>query len=259
MRSKSTPRINVIWLFAAMVFLSILALFFYLWGNNSPREIPENQVMAQHAAASPATQSDQDIVYYSKKNDSMKIALTFDDGPHPYYTPIILDILKEYGIKATFFMIGENIKYYTEAAEAVLSAGHEIGNHTSHHKTLKPLCEKDILKEIQDCEDEIFSLAEYRTSLIRPPKGSMGQEVKDVVGELGYRIILWDVDTRDWAHTPPAQISAQVVNETASGDIILMHDFIGHNSPTPAALRMFIPELLAKGYQFVTVSELLEE
>ncbi len=243
---------NRVWLLVGIAFLCLLAIFFYLWGRDTSADA------VSEAAVSPCTDTDRDIVFYRKRNDNMEIALTFDDGPHPYYTPLILDILEEYGVKATFFMIGENVKYYGETAEAVLAAGHEIGNHTYHHKTLNPLSDNDILKEIQSCEDEIFSLGEYRPHLIRPPEGSMNQQVKNVVGELDYRIILWDLDTKDWAHTPPAEISRHILDDVMAGDIILMHDFIGHNSPTPEALRLFIPELLARGYKFVTVSELLE-
>ena len=86
----------------------------------------------------------------------------------------------------------------------------------------------------------------------------MNDQVREVVRDLNYRIILWDVDTHDWAHTAPAEITRHVLEEIDAGDIILMHDFIGHNSPTPEALRMMIPELLARGYKFVTVGELLD-
>ena len=200
----------------------------------------------------------RDIVFYSKKNDNMAIALTFDDGPHPHYTPLILEILSEYGVKATFFMIGENVKYYPSAAEAVLHAGHEIGNHTNHHKGMKSMSDREILQEIEACEDEIYALSEYKPRFIRPPEGAMSQQVLDVVSRLDYRIILWDVDTHDWAHTPPKEITRYVLETVQAGDIILMHDFIGHNSPTPEALRLMIPRLLEKGYKFVTVGELLD-
>ena len=218
----------------------------------------QNTALPNSFCALAETETDRDIVFYKKANDNMEIALTFDDGPHPYYTPIILKILEEYGIKATFFMIGENVTYYPDAAEAVLNAGHEIGNHTNHHKGMKSLSDHEIQKEIEDCEDVIFSLADYRPTLIRPPEGAMNDQVRRVIGALNYRIILWDVDTHDWAHTPPTEICKNVLSEIESGDIILMHDFIGHNSPTPEALRMLIPALLERGYKFVTVGELLD-
>ena len=86
----------------------------------------------------------------------------------------------------------------------------------------------------------------------------MSDRVRQVVRDLNYRIILWDLDTLDWAHTPPSEICRHVLDEVEAGDIILMHDFIGHNSPTPEALRLMIPELLSRGYKFVTVGELLD-
>ena len=86
----------------------------------------------------------------------------------------------------------------------------------------------------------------------------MNRQVLDVVSRLDYRIILWDVDTHDWAHTPPEEITKHVLDSVQAGDIILMHDFIGHDSPTPEALRLMIPKLLERGYKFVTVGELLD-
>ena len=86
----------------------------------------------------------------------------------------------------------------------------------------------------------------------------MNDTVRRVAASLDYRIILWDVDTRDWAHTPPAEIAKHILDTVQAGDIILMHDFIGHDSPTPEALRRVIPALLERGYSFVTVGELVE-
>ncbi len=201
----------------------------------------------------------RDLVIYSHPNDKMEIALTFDDGPHPRYTPIILDILEEYGVKATFFMIGENVRYYTPAAEAVIRAGHEVGNHTDSHHSLRPLDDTAMRREIEACEDAISSVAEYRPKFIRPPEGEMSDNMKELMADMDYRIILWDVDTKDWAHTPPAAIAQNVLDDIQAGDIILMHDFIGERSPTPEALRLLIPALMERGYRFVTVGELLGE
>ena len=199
-----------------------------------------------------------DIIYKKSGCEKKQIALTFDDGPHPKYTPMILDILKEYGVRATFFMVGENVKYYHDVAEAVVADGHEIGNHTYSHARLDQMSREDIVQQICACEDEIASLHEYRAKFFRPPEGQLSSVVKQVSQEWDYRLVLWDVDTRDWAHTPPATICQQVLETVQPGDIILMHDFIGHNSPTPAALRQLIPALLEQGYEFVTVRELID-
>ncbi len=201
---------------------------------------------------------DGELIYHGRRNGRMEIALSFDDGPHPRYTPMILAILQEYGIHATFFMVGENVGYYPEAAAAVAAAGHEIGNHTFTHRKFNLMNEHDMLSEISACEDAIASVSKQKPRFIRPPEGNLNATMRRVIGSLDYRIVLWDVDTRDWAHTPPSVIAENILDTVQAGDIILMHDFIGHDSPTPEALRRVIPALLERGYHFVTVGELVD-
>ncbi len=223
-----------------------------------PESEPEPEPESETSPTADLGAERDEIVYHSRKNDRMEIALSFDDGPHPRLTPVILDILAEYGIKATFFMVGENVGYYPDAARAVAEAGHEIGNHTFSHRRFGRMSEGEMLYEISSCEKAISDVWNHPVHYIRPPEGQMNETVRRVAGTLDYRIILWDVDTRDWAHTPPAEITRHILNTVQAGDIILMHDFIGHDSPTPEALRMVIPVLLEKGYSFVTVGELVE-
>ena len=196
-------------------------------------------------------------VYRSVETDTKKIALTFDDGPHPTLTPRILEILKKYDVKATFFMVGENVVNYPESARFVVQAGHEIGNHTYSHRHVSGMNEDTLKKELALCEDALFELCEYRTHLFRPPEGAINDQVREIAGESGYRIVLWSIDTEDWRHTPPHDIVSRVTREVRDGDIILMHDYIGRGSPTPEALKKMIPALIARGYRFVLVSELL--
>lgn len=204
-----------------------------------------------------ATSVEDVDIYRKKENDHMKIALTFDDGPHPRYTPQILDILDEYNIKATFFVVGVNAENYPSAVEAIINRGHEIGNHTYSHPHVSCLNTANLTAEVEKCESAIYGLTDYKTKLFRPPEGMIDADVRSVLRNLDYKVILWDIDTRDWAHTPPCDIAANIINNISSGDIILMHDYIAHNSPTPEALRLFIPELVKKGYKFVVVSELI--
>ena len=196
-------------------------------------------------------------VVYSWKNSEKKIALTFDDGPHPVHTPEILDILDEYGIRATFFVIGQNIEFWSDLVSREAEAGHEIGNHTFNHKNLKILDLPGIEKEICDTENAVYSCTGIRTKLLRPPEGKVGEELCKAAKNINYTVVCWSVDTRDWDHTPVDVIVNNVLSTAEGGDIILFHDFVAGDSPTPEALRKIIPVLLEEGYEFVTVSELI--
>lgn len=214
-------------------------------------------LFSQLAVSTAFASEEEELVYSHRKNEKMMIALTFDDGPHPRYTPKILDILKKYDIKATFFEVGENVISYPDVSRRCLDEGHEIANHTFSHMNLSNHSFEDICHEISAAENTIYENLEIRPKLLRPPGGLYGINVMRAAAELDYTIVLWNIDTRDWAHTPAAAISKKVLENIKPGDIILMHDYIGKNSPTPDALRQMIPILLKRGYKFVTVSELL--
>ena len=213
-------------------------------------------MICSFTAVGALSDEDEDI-YRNNENDYMKIALTFDDGPHPRYTLRILDILDEYNIKATFFVVGINAENYPDTIENVIKKGHEIGNHTYTHPHVSCLNSQNLKCEVERCESAIYGLTDYKTKLFRPPEGMIDADVRSVLRSLDYKVILWDIDTRDWAHTSPQEIADNVIDNIASGDIILMHDYIGYNSPTIEAMRIFIPQLLDKGYRFVVVSELI--
>lgn len=198
-------------------------------------------------------------IYYCHKNNSQKIALTFDDGPHPKYTRKILDILKKYDIKATFFVIGQNIEYYPGILEEIIDEGHEIGNHTYNHKHTKQLNESDFDREVKSCDKIVEEVCNYKIKLFRPPEGFVDSKVKQVADELEYSIILWNIDTRDWAHSTPAEIERNVLTNVTAGDIILMHDYTSGKNTTIEALERIIPKLLSEGYKFVKISELIED
>ena len=200
--------------------------------------------------------SSADVVY-SWKSSEKKIALTFDDGPHPVHTEEILDILAEYNVRATFFVIGQNMNFWGDLVRLEAEAGHEIGNHTYSHGNLKTMEEELIKKEISDTESAVYEYAEVRTKLLRPPEGKLGEDLCRLAQENDYTVVCWSVDTRDWAHTPADVIVNNVLSSVEGGDIILFHDFVSGESPTPEALRKIIPARLDEGYEFVTVSELI--
>lgn len=196
-------------------------------------------------------------VYHNHENDANMIALTFDDGPHPKYTMEILEILEEYDIPATFFFVGENVSYYQDTAREVARRGHEIGNHTYSHPCVNKQSQAAFRDELTRCEDIIKRVVGVCPKLFRPPQGSWNTRVYEIARERDYSVILWDLDTLDWAHTPSENISNYILENVKSGNIILMHDYHSGGCTTTDALRMFIPNLIEQGYRFVTVSELI--
>ena len=189
--------------------------------------------------------------------DSMKIALTFDDGPHPYRTNEVLDLLERYHVRATFFVVGENVSYYPEPFKRAVALGHEIGNHTYHHTLLSETCESTITEEIRKTDEIIFQTAGIHPKLFRPPEGAYGECALNTAQSMNYRMILWTADTRDWERPPAQTIVETVMANVKGGSILLFHDYMHKNAQTMKALDTLIPKLLEKGFEFVTVSELI--
>lgn len=197
-------------------------------------------------------------VYFACNTAGEKtIALTFDDGPHPVYTREILGILKEYGIRATFFCIGCNAEQYPELVREIAAAGHEIGNHTYGHPNLGEASYDGVREEILGMENALPAEVETRPHLFRPPGGMYCDEVCRAAADLEYSVILWSVDPRDWAHTAVEDIVENVLTNTDGGDIVLFHDYVSGESPTPEALRRILPELIERGFSFCTVGEMI--
>jgi peptidoglycan-N-acetylglucosamine deacetylase len=188
------------------------------------------------------------------------IALTFDDGPDPQETPEILDILKQYNAKATFFVIGEQGHKYPELLNREVSEGHELANHSFSHRNLRHLSGKQIGQEISRSDDEIFSITGRHTRLFRPPGGYYNDLIVETAQQAGYTVILWTwyQDSRDWSKPGVPKIIKRVISNAHPGDIVLFHDRISGRSQTAKALKRILPELQKQGYNFVTVSQLIE-
>ncbi len=200
----------------------------------------------------------EDGVILSGNPDSKKIALTFDDGPHPSKTDKILDLLAEYQIHATFFVIGQNVAAYPEVVRREIKEGHEIGNHTYSHKSLYRCQKETVEKEIISTEEILIDKTGCVPRVFRPPEGAYTCDILDVAGRMNYDVILWTIDTRDWAKASTDQIVSTVLKKVKNGSIILMHDFTISGTHTLDALKILIPKLLDMGYEFVTVSELIQ-
>lgn len=193
----------------------------------------------------------------AKENGGAKrIALTFDDGPSDRYTAEILDILQEYDVKATFFIVGVNAEKSPDLLRRIVREGHEIGNHTYSHPHLQKMDATTLAAELARTDALIRRITGNSPTLFRPPEGVVTTSVKAAAMDGGYRLVLWSIDTRDWALNPVSNILRTVKREASDGDIILFHDWVAGNSPTPAALRQVIPWLLAEGYEFVTAGQL---
>ena len=174
------------------------------------------------------------------------VYLTFDDGPIPEVTPKVLAILDRYGVKATFFMVGENIDKHPDVFEQVIKAGHAIGNHTYNHVKGWKYSTADYIANVQKFPKE--------TKLFRPPYGRTWLWQRMAVKRLGYEIYLWDVLTRDYnPHRTPEAMLKQIQRQTRPGSIINFHDSIKSNERMLAVLPLAIEWLLANGYELKTL------
>ena len=189
--------------------------------------------------------------------EEKRIALTFDDGPHPENTDQILALLDKYRITATFFVIGENIDYFPEVFGRVVASRHEIGNHTDTHPKLQGQKAGEITEEIRLCEEKILARGGKKPLLFRPPEGVKNEAVSAASRKAGYRTVYWTLDTLDWTGASAASIERRILSGVKGGSIILCHDYIVGGGHNVEALGRVIPRLLAEGYEFVTVSELL--
>ena len=151
-----------------------------------------------------------------------------------------------------------NVQNYPNVLENVIEKGHELGNHTFSHQILKSASVSKIKNEISDTEDALYDRYSLRTNLLRPPCGLYDSNLVNIARENGYKIVLWTVDTKYWAHESAENIVKNVLANIKSGDIILFHDYVSGNDHTAEALNILIPKLQEMGYKFVTVSELLQ-
>lgn len=179
------------------------------------------------------------------------VALTFDDGPSKYTTDI-LEFLKENDACATFFVVGNKAKTFSNTLNTMIKNGNEIGNHSYSHKWLSRLSTENIKSEINLTQNTIESITNYTPKLLRPTYGSINKKLRN---STNLKIILWNVDTKDWKLKSSEEIAKRALNSIEDGDIVLMHDMYER---TYNALKIIIPALKEKGYQFVTVSELEE-
>lgn len=198
--------------------------------------------------------------YFECRVPGPYIALTIDDGPTPY-TRRLLDFLRSRNVKATFYVIGTNARTYPDIIRQQLADGHEIGNHTMTHKMLTSLSDAGIVNELESSNRVLSQIAGYRPQTMRPPGGNGGfsgskhERVRNVIAqEFGMPIIMWSCDPLDWKEPGVNVVADRLIRGAKPGGILLSHD---NHKPTIPALEIVVDTLLARGYQFVTMSQLI--
>lgn len=186
--------------------------------------------------------------------DKPMVALTFDDGPSAH-TDRLLDIFARYGGKGTFFVLGNLIDSRKNTLKRIVYEGHEIGNHSWNHRQFTNLSSEEITDQIMMTRAKIYDVTGVDTLIVRPPYGACNDTVKAVGASVGISFVNWSVDTLDWKSKNAVAVRKEIINNISDGAIILCHDL---HKTTVDAMETVIPELIEKGYQLVTVSELME-
>lgn len=180
------------------------------------------------------------------------VALTFDDGPYSPVTEKILDVLEQYNSHATFFVVGNRVQTYKNSVKRAVDLGCEIGSHTQTHKNLAKLGQKGIREQISSSCQSIKEVCGCDVTIVRPPEGAVNSNVRNCVN---YPLIAWSVDSMDWKNKNVQKNYDNVINSVFDGAIVLMHDLY---PATADAVEKIVPELIARGYKLVTVSELMK-
>jgi peptidoglycan-N-acetylglucosamine deacetylase len=183
-----------------------------------------------------------------------RIALTFDDGPHPVHTAPLLDALAELGAPATFFVVGRDVDANPALTARIARDGHELGNHTYCHRYLPLARSRSVEHELRATDRAIERATGVITKIARPPWGGRSPRNVRVFQRLRKRLVLWDVNSFDWKGKPARQVVDRVLERARAGSIILMHEARDGGQTTIDAVRLLVPALRARGFELVTVS-----
>ncbi len=228
-----------------LLFSALTALLFLIAASHSADTVFSGSAAASAAYLPDAEEPAGDAA------EQKKIAISFDDGPHPTYTEQLLDGLKKRGVKATFFVTGEHAALHPDVIRRMSGEGHLIGNHTYSHIQLNTSNREQFRKELLQTNEVITGITGEEVLYVRPPYGSWDKALEE---ELNMFPVLWTVDPLDWCSSNVSRIVRSVVEDVEENDIILMHDY--YDTSVTAALEI-VDELLAEGYTFVTVDEIL--
>ncbi|MBR3294170.1 MAG: polysaccharide deacetylase family protein [Oscillospiraceae bacterium] len=212
------------------------------------------------AVSSPAivgvSAAQRQLPIYSVQRDDKRVAISFDAAWGNEDTQTLIDILEQYQVHTTFFVVGDWVERYPESVKALSDAGHEVMNHSNHHEHFSQLSSEEIKKNLQACNDKLSAITGVSPVLFRCPYGEYDDHVIQAVKEAGMTAVQWDVDSLDWKEISAKEIQSRVLKNVKPGSIVLFHNAAKH---TPEALPGILEALIKDGYTVVPVSELLLE
>jgi peptidoglycan-N-acetylglucosamine deacetylase len=208
----------------------------------------------QGARAIQAASTKRSLPIYNVQTDEKKIAISFDAAWGNEQTQTLIDILKQYNVHATFFVVGAWVDKYPDSVKALAEAGHEVCNHSNTHPHMPKLTQQEMTAQITECNKKIMAITGKSPLLFRPPYGDYNNAVIDTVNSLKMYPIQWDVDSLDWKDPTPQQIIDRVTKKVKPGSIVLFHNGAKN---TPAALPTILKTLQSEGYTIVPVSQLI--
>lgn len=226
-------------LLSGLAFVLIIVLMF--WTVNSPAIVG-------------ASASTRQLPVYSVKRDDKVVAISFDAAWGNEDTQTLIDILNKYKINATFFVVGDWVDKYPESVAALAENGNEVMNHSAHHAHFSKLSTEEIIQDIASCNEKIKNITGTEPTLFRCPYGEYDDHVINAVNSMGMTAIQWDVDSLDWKGISANEIKTRVIDKVKPGSIVLFHNAAEN---TPEALPGIIEALIADGYKFIPISQIL--
>ena len=198
--------------------------------------------------------SKRSLPVYCVQRDDKTVAVSFDAAWGNEDTQMLIDILDQYGVNATFFVVGDWVDKYPESVRALADAGNEVMNHSTSHAHFSKLSHNEIVRDVNLCSDKIEQITGVRPTLFRCPYGEYDDHVIQAVNSLGMTAVQWDVDSLDWKGISAEEIQRRVLDRVQPGSIVLFHNAAEN---TPEALPGILESLIANGYRIVPISQLL--
>ncbi len=205
-------------------------------------------------AAVGASASARQLPIYCVQRDQKLVSISFDAAWGNEDTQQLIDILGQYGVTATFFVVGDWADKYPESVKALHDAGHEVMNHSNTHAHYPQLSAEEIITDLNACNDKIEAITGVRPTLVRLPYGDYDDKSISAVRSIGMEPIQWDVDSLDWKELSAQEITSRVTSKVQPGSIVLFHNAALH---TPEALPTILETLIQDGYTFVPISQMI--